>query len=62
MVADMLGGGAGAVGSITSGGTESLFMAIKTFRDRFRDLHPHISQPEVVNEECNVLFPLLVSC
>ena len=51
MVADMLGCGAGAVGSITSGGTESLLMTIKTYRDRARDLQPHITRPEVVSNK-----------
>lgn len=33
---------------MTSGGTESILMCIKTYRDRARELHPHITQPEMV--------------
>jgi sphinganine-1-phosphate aldolase len=37
-----------AGGSFTSGGTESLFLAMKTARDRFRVLRPDVSRPRVV--------------
>lgn len=37
-----------AVGSITSGGSESILMGVKSARDRARRLHPGISKPEMV--------------
>ncbi len=40
MACDLLGGGPSAVGSMTSGGTESILMAVKTYRDRARTLWP----------------------
>src|SRR5690606_19058071 len=43
-----LGGDAGVVGSFTSGGTESILLAVKTARDRARALHPEIERPEMV--------------
>ena len=49
MTSWMLHGGEGVVGHVTSGGTESILMAIKTYRDRARDLCPHITKPEVVS-------------
>ncbi|CAI7990790.1 Sphingosine-1-phosphate lyase, partial [Geodia barretti] len=48
MAAGMLHGNERVVGSVTSGGTESILMAVKTYRDRARDLWPHITQPEMV--------------
>jgi len=36
------------VGSITSGGTESIMMAVKTARDWSREHRPHIAAPEMV--------------
>ncbi|XP_065897641.1 uncharacterized protein [Dysidea avara] len=48
MAADMLHGDANVVGSVTSGGTESILCAIKTYRDRARNLYPYITQPEMV--------------
>ena len=48
MTAWMLNGSAGVVGGVTSGGTESILMALKTYRDRARDLFPQIKYPEVV--------------
>ena len=33
---------------MTSGGTESLLLAIKSYRDRARVLSPHITRPEVI--------------
>ena len=33
---------------MTSGGTESLLLAIKTYRDRARVLTPHITKPEAI--------------
>lgn len=40
--------GAHAVGSVTSGGTESNLLAVKSARDRARAVHPEITEPEVV--------------
>jgi sphinganine-1-phosphate aldolase len=37
-----------ATGSITSGGTESILMGVKSARDRARVHHPHIAQPQMV--------------
>ncbi|XP_070533931.1 sphingosine-1-phosphate lyase-like [Ptychodera flava] len=48
MGAAMLHGDENATGSLTSGGTESILMAIKTYRDRARKLHPGIKDPEMV--------------
>ena len=48
MVADMLNADGHAVGSMTSGGTESLLLAVKTYRDLARELRPHIKEPEMV--------------
>jgi sphinganine-1-phosphate aldolase len=42
--AKLLGGGAGAVGSVTGGGTESLILAVKAARDA----HPEIARPRLV--------------
>ena len=50
MVANMLHGDSQCVGSITSGGTESILMAVKTYRDRARKLYPHITKPEIVSQ------------
>ncbi len=45
------------VGVMTSGGTESIMMAIKTYRDRARELKPWIKKPEViVPESVHVAF------
>lgn len=40
--------GPDAVGSITSGGSESILMGVKSARDRARRLHPGITAPEMV--------------
>ena len=48
MTAWMLNGPEGTVGSVTSGGTESILMAVKTYRDRARNLFPQIKSPEMV--------------
>ncbi|MGN6673907.1 MAG: pyridoxal phosphate-dependent decarboxylase family protein [Thermomicrobiales bacterium] len=40
--------GDNAVGTITSGGTESILLAVKTARDRARALRPAITRPEIV--------------
>jgi glutamate/tyrosine decarboxylase-like PLP-dependent enzyme len=43
--------GPDAVGSITSGGSESILMGVKSARDRARRLHPEIREPEMVVPE-----------
>jgi glutamate/tyrosine decarboxylase-like PLP-dependent enzyme len=47
MTADLLGQ-AGAPGSLTSGGSESNFLALKTARDRMRAIRPEVTEPEVI--------------
>ena len=48
MTASLLSGGPEAVGTMTSGGTESVLLAVKTCRDRARKLKPWIKEPEIV--------------
>ncbi|EGD81000.1 sphingosine-1-phosphate lyase 1 [Salpingoeca rosetta] len=48
MIADMLNGDENVVGNLTSGGTESILMAVKTYRDMARTLRPSITDPEIV--------------
>jgi glutamate/tyrosine decarboxylase-like PLP-dependent enzyme len=48
MTATMLNGDNNVVGTMTSGGSESILMVVKTYRDRARDLHPEIKRPEMV--------------
>ncbi|KAJ1433358.1 sphingosine-1-phosphate lyase-like protein [Ochromonadaceae sp. CCMP2298] len=48
MCAWMLNGDGNVAGTLTSGGTESVLMAIKTYRDRARKLCPHITKPNVI--------------
>ena len=43
-----LQGDAQVVGNFTSGGTESIILAVKTARDHARETKPHIRAPEVV--------------
>jgi len=48
MTAEMLHGGPEARGSLTSGGTESILMAVKTARDWARSKNPGLRAPEMV--------------
>jgi sphinganine-1-phosphate aldolase len=48
MTASLLGGDANVCGNMTTGGTESLLMAVKTARDWAREHHPEITAPEIV--------------
>ncbi len=48
MAIDLLGGDSYAVGNMTSGGTESILMAVKTARDLARDKFPEITHPEMI--------------
>ena len=57
MTANLFHGDANVVGSMTSGGTESIMLAVKTYRDRARDLSPHIKTPEIlVPDSAHVAF------
>ncbi len=47
MAADLLGGG-DAVGTMTSGGTESCLLAVKTWRDYARARRPLLRKPEMI--------------
>lgn len=48
MTLNMFNAPSSGVGTMTSGGTESLLLTIKTYRDRARELHPHITKPEAI--------------
>ncbi|MFH2006461.1 MAG: aspartate aminotransferase family protein [bacterium] len=48
MTAAHLGGDADTAGAFTSGGTESIILAVKTARDYFRSVRPDISEPEMI--------------
>ncbi|MDP1779074.1 MAG: aminotransferase class V-fold PLP-dependent enzyme, partial [Anaerolineales bacterium] len=48
MAASLLGGNEDTAGTVTSGGTESLLMAVKTARDWARKNRPEIEQPEMI--------------
>ncbi len=43
-----LGGDDAVVGNFTTGGTESIMMAVKVARDRLRELRPDIDRPTIV--------------
>jgi len=51
MAAAHLGGDDQTVGTFTSGGTESIILAVKTARDYFRKVRPDIRAPEMVLPE-----------
>ena len=48
MTADLLNGDDETVGAMTSGGTESIMLAVKTYRDRARKVMPWIKKPEII--------------
>ncbi|MBT8366805.1 MAG: aspartate aminotransferase family protein [Deltaproteobacteria bacterium] len=48
IVTNLSGGGEEAVGNLTTGGTESIFMALKAARDWAREKYPKIKQPEMI--------------
>jgi sphinganine-1-phosphate aldolase len=57
MTSAMLGGDDFTAGTLTSGGTESILLAVKCYRDRARKLKPWIRSPEaVVPETIHVAF------
>jgi len=47
-VADLLQGDEGVVGSMTSGGTESILLGVKASRDHARAHRPEVTDPEMV--------------
>ena len=47
MAASLFHGDSNVRGTMTSGGTESLLMSIKTYRDRAKELF-NITEPEVI--------------
>ncbi len=48
MAAEHLGGDNTVVGSFTSGGTESIILAVKAARDYSRERRPEIAEPEMI--------------
>ena len=48
MIASLLRGDENVVGHVTTGGTESIMLAVKTARDKARAEKPEIKQPEMV--------------
>ena len=48
MCADLFNGPDSTCGTMTSGGTESLLLAVKTWRDRAKRKWPWIRRPNVV--------------
>jgi sphinganine-1-phosphate aldolase len=48
MAASMLNGGPDAAGTLSSGGTESILLAVKTARDWGRSKDPSLKEPEMV--------------
>ncbi|MBD3185987.1 aminotransferase class V-fold PLP-dependent enzyme [Candidatus Bathyarchaeota archaeon] len=51
MAVDMLRGNKRCFGNMTTGGTESILMATKTYRDWARDKKPAINEPEMIVPE-----------
>ncbi len=51
MCASLFNGGPDTVGTLTSGGSESLFLAVKSARDRARKLRPLVRKPEMLAPE-----------
>lgn len=51
MCCDLFNGDRNSVGVLTSGGTESLLMMIKTYRDKARKTKPWILKPEIIIPE-----------
>jgi sphinganine-1-phosphate aldolase len=48
MTADLLNGGGTTAGNMTSGGTESIIMAVKAARDYAREKRPEVKEPEMI--------------
>lgn len=53
MSATLLGGNEKVAGTMTSGGTESILMAVKTYRDRKKVKHPELVVPESIHVAFN---------
>ena len=51
MVLDLLGGSGSEVGAMTSGGTESILLSMKAYRDYARDKKPEIKNPAIIIPE-----------
>ena len=51
MAAAHLHGDAAVVGNFTSGGTESILLAVKAARDHAREKHPRVRRPQIVLPE-----------
>jgi len=51
MVLDLLGGGETEVGSMTSGGTESILLSIRAYREQARINNPENTRPEILLPE-----------
>ncbi|MHA1732115.1 MAG: pyridoxal phosphate-dependent decarboxylase family protein [Promethearchaeota archaeon] len=51
MAVDLFGGDRRAMGTMTTGGTESILMAVKTYRDWARETKPEVKKPEMVIPE-----------
>lgn len=51
MVLEMVHAPADGYGSVTTGGTESIVLAVKTARDWARETKPHIEHPEIILPE-----------
>ncbi len=51
MTATLLGGDGAVVGTMTSGGTESCLLAVKTYRDMARAKRPWLKKPEMILPE-----------
>jgi glutamate/tyrosine decarboxylase-like PLP-dependent enzyme len=49
MTAGILNGSDECVGFLTSGGTESNLMAVKTYLNRTKKMYPTIKNPEIVS-------------
>lgn len=57
MASNLLGGDKETVGNFTSGGTESIMLAVKTARDYFKIHRPEIKEPElIVGETAHAAF------
>ena len=48
MISNLVAGDENTVGNFTSGGTESVMMAVLSARNRARELKPEIKEPEIV--------------
>lgn len=51
MTANLLHGDEQVVGTMSSGGTESIMLAVRTYRDRARALRPEVTAPEIIIPE-----------